>query len=141
MSYVKEVMGDGEELVYMARFPWYQHALAWGSLLLLGVAVIGIIIFLWIMVRIWTTEIAVTTNRLIVKRGWISRSTEELSVRSIEEVNLVQGFFGRILNYGRVHVGGSGEGHIITPLIAHPTGFRKALADMRVRGQTGNGQQ
>ncbi len=132
MSYVKEVMGDGEELLYTARFPWYQYALAWGALLILGVAVVGIIIFLSIMIPIWTTEIAVTSHRIILKRGWISRETEELSLESIEEVNLEQGIFGRIFNFGRVTIGGSGEGLIKIPRIASPAQFRKAIADAQV---------
>lgn len=132
MSYVNEVLGDGEDLLYCAGFPWYQHALAWGSLLLLGIVVIGVIIFLSIMIRIWTTEIAVTSHRIILKRGWISRKTEELSLDSIEEVNLVQGFFGRIFNFGRLMVGGSGEGLIKIPNISSPADFRKAVADAQI---------
>ena len=133
MSYVREVLGEGEALRYEARFPWYLHAFAWGSLLLLGLVVIGILIFLSIMIRIWTTEMVVTSERVIYKRGWISRSTEELAIDSVEEVNLNQGFIGRIFNFGRIDIRGKGEGLISLPNIASPAAFIKALADAETR--------
>ena len=44
-----------------------------------------------------TTEIAVTDRRIVIKRGWIKRSTEELSLSSVEEVNVKQASGGAYL--------------------------------------------
>jgi len=43
----------------------------------------------------------VTNQRLIFKRGLLWRSTQELQLRAIEEVNLEQGLVGRLLNFWR----------------------------------------
>ena len=131
MSYIEQVLGDDEKVVYQARLPRYLYAFAWLSLILLGVVGVGILIFFSIMIRIWTTEIVVTSLRVIYKRGWISRSTEELALQTVEEVNLQQSVLGRMMGFGRVHIRGSGEGEISLPNIADPLGFRRALADVR----------
>ena len=60
------------------------------------------------MFPIWTTEIAVTNHRLIVKRGWLARSTDELQLKAIEQVNFQQGFLGRLFDFGSGDVHGTG---------------------------------
>ena len=47
------------------------------------------------------TEIGVTSERVILKRGFLTRHTEETQLSAIEEVNVDQGFFGRLLGFGR----------------------------------------
>src|SRR5204862_6809215 len=85
--------------------------------------------FLAIMGPIWTTEIGVTNQRLIYKRGLLWRSTQELQLRAIEEVNLEQGLLGRILGYGHLELRGTGVDDIRLPALADPLGLRKALQD------------
>ena len=58
--------------------------------LMLGVFLIGIIIFSVMIIRKWTTEIVVTKDRLIYKTGWIARRAEEITPTRIEEVALTQ---------------------------------------------------
>ena len=54
----------------------------------LGLLAAGVVLFVAIMGPLWTTEIGVTNQRFIFKRGLIWRSTHELQLRAIEEVNL-----------------------------------------------------
>lgn len=58
----------------------------------------------------WSTEIAVTNRRVIVKRGLIKRRTAEMNMDKIESVTVTQSIVGRLLNYGTVHIRGTGEG-------------------------------
>lgn len=58
----------------------------------------------------FTTEIAVTDRRIIYKTGFISRQTAEMNMHRVETVEVEQGIFGRLLNYGTVHVRGTGAG-------------------------------
>src|SRR5436190_23623621 len=58
----------------------------------------------------WITEIAVTNRRVIYKRGFISRSTAEMHMDKIESVKIDQSILGRILDYGKVTVLGTGTG-------------------------------
>ena len=90
---------------------------------------VGLVLLLVIMAPIWTTEIGVTTQRLIFKRGLLWRTTHELQLRAIEEVNLEQGLLGRILDFGQLQLHGTGVDDIRLPSLADPLGLRKALQD------------
>ena len=81
------------------------------------------------MLPMWTTEIGVTNQRFIFKRGWLRRTTDELQLTSIEEVNLEQGVLGRLLDFGRLQLHGTGVNDIRLPNLADPVGLRKALQD------------
>ena len=146
MSYIEHSLGEAETLLYRARFPWFHGAGGWTALvlgLLIGVfayangfgllsgapVLVGLVVFLGVLVPIWTTEIGVTNQRLIYKRGLIWRKTQELQLRAIEEVKLDQGLLGRLLDFGRLDLHGTGVGDIRLPALADPVGLRKALQD------------
>ena len=75
------------------------------------------------------TEIGVTNQRLIVKRGLLSRHTREILLTAVEEVNLIQGALGRILGFGRIDVHGTGDDLVPVPAIADPLAFRHSIQD------------
>ena len=100
-------------------------------LLAFVVFLLGLFRFAQMMVVKATTEIAVTTSRLIYKRGLIARRVGEISIDRIEGVNVLQGMIGRILNYGRVMVRGRGVGEVVLPPIEDPVGFCKAIDKAR----------
>ena len=150
MSYIDESLAPNEALIYRARFHWLQKAgayitlgvfvvvglaclvLAQGLPALIGgvaVALLGLIVFVAMMVPIWTTEIGVTNQRFIFKRGWLRRTTDELQLNSIEEVNLEQGALGRLLGYGRLVLHGTGVNEHKLPPLADPVGLRRALQE------------
>ncbi len=146
MGYIDDSLGQTESVIYRAQFPWVYPAAAWGSLILFGgigiasnvwgygwlrwvAPLAGIFLFLSIMAPIWTTEIGVTNQRVIYKRGLIRRSTQDFQARSIEEVKLSQGFLGRIFDFGRLIIHGTGVGDITLPNLADPIGLRKAMQD------------
>lgn len=89
--------------------------------------IMGLIRFAHMMVIKVTTEIAVTTSRIVYKRGLVARYVGEMSIDRIEGVNVLQGIIGRIFNYGSVIVRGMGIGEVILPQIADPVAFRKAI--------------
>ena len=127
MSYVSRALVDGEQVQYKGHFHWMAKFFAF----LLCFVVLGLI---WV-IAMWSTEMAVTNRRLIVKRGWIARRTEELSLHRIEEVNLRQGVFGRILGYGKVQVQGMGGGDIALPTIGSPMRFKRELQQAQARAE------
>lgn len=145
MSYIEQSLGRSETVLYRARYPWFRHAGGWALLILVAVGLIayangygllsavlvlgGLGLFVANMVPIWTTEIGVTNQRLIYKRGLLWRTTQELQLRAIEEVNLQQGLLGRLLDFGQVEVCGTGVDEIRLPSLADPIGLRKALQD------------
>jgi uncharacterized membrane protein YdbT with pleckstrin-like domain len=146
VSYIESSLGQHEVLHYRARFHWFYHFAAWGAL---GVSVllallalntdlgwfcllsliVGVTIWLSILVPIWTTEIGVTNQRFIYKRGLMHRETNELQLRSIEVVRFNQDGWGRIFDYGKLEIHGTGDEAIFLPALAEPIEVRAALQD------------
>ncbi len=107
---------NGTDLMRMALF---------GAALLL--AVIGALQLLGAFIRRVTTEIAVTSKRVIYKTGLVRRQTSEISVDKIETVLVDQGLIGRVLDYGTVTVRGTGGGLEPVANIGQPLDFRSKL--------------
>jgi uncharacterized membrane protein YdbT with pleckstrin-like domain len=127
MSYIERSLGSGEKLIARAHFHWWYSLKAWLALIFLGVFVIGIIIFFHLMIRKWTTEIAVTTTRFVEKKGVFTLTTNEIALPNIEGLRVTQSFWGRILGYGHMRIEGTGVDAITIPDIADPIGFRRAI--------------
>lgn len=134
-QYVDKSLATDEAILMRGRWPLFYWVGAWLQLIVLGIVIIGVFLFLVAVVRMKTTEFAVTDKRVILKRGWIKRTTEELAVESIEGVHLDQSFWGRIFRYGRIVVTGTGEAQIHFPPMAEPIAFRRAIEDARSRGR------
>lgn len=91
------------------------------------VFIFGLLRFASMMIIKATTEIAVTTSRLVYKRGLVARHVGEISIDRIEGVNVFQTILGRLFNYGRVMVRGMGVGEVVLPPIEDPISFRRAI--------------
>ena len=95
------------------------------------VLAMGLLRYAHMMIIKATTEIAITNKRLIYKRGLIARYVGEMNIDRIEGVNVLQGVWGRILNFGRVMVRGMGVGEVVLPSIEDPVKFRKSIEKAR----------
>jgi uncharacterized membrane protein YdbT with pleckstrin-like domain len=133
MSYIQESLGEGEIIIARARFHWLYSLLAWLALIFLGIVLVGIVIFVTMMIRKWTTEIGVTSHRFVEKTGLLSLHTNEIALNNIEGVRVNQGLLGRIFGYGTVRVEGTGVDAVTTPNIADPVGFVRAIQTAKER--------
>ncbi|WP_165793793.1 PH domain-containing protein [Hyphococcus luteus] len=131
MSYVKSSLGADEDILMVARFPWPYHVVAWGALILLGVVGVGVLIWALMLVHFATTESALTTRRVVYKKGLFTRETMELGVSTVEQIELHQGFWGRIFGFGVVEITGTGDSEIRTHPMADPVKFRRLVTDAR----------
>ena len=61
---------------------------------------VGFILFLLVYLRILSTEYLITTNRVYVKYGLISRKVRDVRIEWITSATVAQGLMGRILNFG-----------------------------------------
>jgi uncharacterized membrane protein YdbT with pleckstrin-like domain len=77
--------------------------------------------------RQFTTEMAVTDRRIIYKTGFIARHTAEMNMHRVETVAVKQGILGRMLNYGTVHIRGTGAGIENLTIVAQPLTLRSAI--------------
>jgi uncharacterized membrane protein YdbT with pleckstrin-like domain len=148
MGYVSKNLMEGEAIVYMAHVHWIIYLPGWimlfGGIALSEIAfkrggdqqaVFGLIAFILIFSGLISllnafifkisTELAVTTKRVIVKRGLIRRDTLELNHSKVESFQVNQSVLGRVLNYGSVEVLGTGGGKTPIPNIDDPLLFRR----------------
>jgi len=150
MSYVEKVLQPGETVVYATKISWTTYL---PGLLVLIAAVLAFILLdmafpssrwvaiagglillalsLYLLVREWferwTTEIAITNRRIILKRGFIRRDTAEMHMDKVESVDVNQSLLGRLLDYGDVTVHGTGAGLETLHLIDAPVAFRNSV--------------
>lgn len=96
--------------------------------------VFGLLKFAHMMIIRATTEIAVTSNRVIYKRGLVARYVGEISIDRIEGINVMQTVLGRMFNFGSIVIRGMGVGEVFLPPIADPLKFRKAIEYARTIG-------
>ncbi len=72
-----------------------------------------------------STELAITSKRVIAKVGFISRNTIELNHKKVESFIVDQSIFGRIFGFGTIVVCGTGGGKTPIPNIDNPLEFRR----------------
>jgi len=86
-------------------------------------------IIAWPLLARRSTELAITSKRLIAKFGVASTQSIEIRFDRIETVRVKQSLMGRILNYGDIVVTGTGSTFDPIPNISRPMKFRAALND------------
>lgn len=131
MRYIDESLAPGETILQRGVWPGVFWFGAWAALLLLGIILVGVFIFIRAAIIMKTTDFAVTNRRVILKRGWLNRRTQELAVESVEGVSLDQTIIQRLFGYGRVVVTGTGDAVIVFPPMADPVAFRRAIESAR----------
>jgi uncharacterized membrane protein YdbT with pleckstrin-like domain len=131
MTYINSILEPGEQVRYHAAVSWtiYTQAIllticalaslaagmvyaemadfSWFAAIVFALA--ATVAFLPAWFRRWTTEIAVTDRRIILKRGLIRRHTVEMNMQKVESVDVDQTLTGRLFNYGNVTIRGTGS--------------------------------
>ena len=145
MSYLDQVLQPGEKILYRTTVSWtlfipgiallilaiiaYSALPAglWASaaLIIIGLPALFLLVRAWF--TRWTTEIAVTNSRVILKRGFIRRHTIEMNMDKVESVDVDQSLLGRIFNYGNITVRGTGSSFEPLRMIDHPLRFRSQV--------------
>ena len=87
-------------------------------------------VYSWLFYR--TIEQGITNKRLILKKGIISRNTEEMQIAAIETVVITQGVFGRILGYGMVKVTGRGDSEIKFEYVDDPLAVKRRIGSVEI---------
>jgi membrane protein YdbS with pleckstrin-like domain len=79
------------------------HPAVKGSIAVAGLA-LGMVFFLAVLAKRYSVLYRLSTQRLFVHRGLVSRRVEELELFRVQDIDSVQNFLERILGYGRVNV-------------------------------------
>ena len=142
MGYVDDHLLAGEKVIYRAHqhwiiFFWPVFVVLVGAALLIlfpdnyivGAVVLGLglIGFIWPLIRYKTSEYAVTNKRLVVKLGLVQREADETLLSKIENIAVDQDIPGRILGYGTITITGTGGTREGFPRISAPMEFRRQV--------------
>ena len=159
MSYIDDSIVPGETLIHRARVSWWSQvwvialgliafgiALAFETTATLdantrhivagAIVLIGVAFLLRAWIRVHSTELAITNRRVIAKFGFVQRHTVEINLEKVEALRVDQGFIGRMLNFGTIHITGSGGSVEPIPQIAHPLEFRRKFMEATSRPVT-----
>ncbi len=143
MGYVTNNLMPDERVLHVGKIHWFVYVS--GTLMFLTaiglfaadleggvVQVFGAIVFILAMISLIkafifkiSTELAITSKRVIAKVGLISRSTIELNHKKVESFIVDQSIFGRIFGFGTIVVCGTGGGKTPIPNIDNPLEFRR----------------
>ena len=128
MGYIQDSLSDGEEVRALFKLHWVAKIwlIIW---IVLAIPTLGItlLLALWEWLKLRNIEQGVTNKRVILKRGIISRKTEEMKVSSIETVEIIQGVMGRIFGYGNIKVTGRGLSDVIFIKINDPMDVKRKI--------------
>jgi uncharacterized membrane protein YdbT with pleckstrin-like domain len=105
-------------LTFPNQFTW-PYAIASG--------ILAAVLCVRAILPLWTLEIGLTDNRVIIKHGFIAYSSQELELKTIEEVNVTQSLPGRVFGYGTIQIRGIGIDTIVLKRVADPLKFRRAI--------------
>jgi uncharacterized membrane protein YdbT with pleckstrin-like domain len=139
VSYVANSLGPDERVVYEASMHWIIYG--WALLLAtigivatlvlppVGLAILaaGIVWMLFIRVARGSTELAVTNHKVVAKWGFITRQTIEQRLEKIDAIEVMQGFFGRVLDFGDLMIHGTGIDTVPIRTVAAPLTFRRKV--------------
>ena len=98
----------------------------------------GFVFLLFTYIKVVTDEFAVTTQRLIIKTGIISRTTLEINLMKVETVSVSQGIIDRLFGGGTLECRGTGSTRSRIRNVAEPYEFRKAFQDALDRYSNNN---
>lgn len=128
MSYIEESLSAGEKIEGVFKFHWF----AWVPTFiwfLLGPVTLFLtwIVAIYGLLQLKFTEQGVTSKRVIMKTGIISRSTQEMKISSIETVEIRQGILGRIFGYGTIKVTGRGLSDVTLSFVNDPMSVKRQI--------------
>jgi uncharacterized membrane protein YdbT with pleckstrin-like domain len=149
MAFPKKYLNDGEEVILDLRPHWFflfgpavalMAALAlavWVSQAIdsdfalfpaLALAVVALLLFLARYAQWLTTDFVLTTDRLIYRKGVVSRQGREIPLERLNDVSYQQTLFQRMLGAGDLLVESGGErGQSQYGSFAHPQDIQNEI--------------
>lgn len=98
--------------------------------------IIGAFLFLFYFIMLLSTEVGLTTARLIYKKGLIMVKTEGIDLEEVKGAYVDNETLGRFLNYGTIHFDARFIEDLELPAVADPYRFVKAMNDQRSQIKT-----
>ncbi len=128
MGYINDSLSNNEEVRELFKLHWLSKIpmIIW---IVLAIPTLGITLLLaiWEWLKLRSIEQGVTNKRVILKKGIISRKSEEMKIASIETVEIIQDVIGRMLGFGTVKVTGRGISDLIFKNIDDPMDVKRKI--------------
>jgi uncharacterized membrane protein YdbT with pleckstrin-like domain len=120
---------------------WLWVPFRWGSWPYVIVTIVALgLLFFWPArdVIAWlTTHFVVTTDRVILRSGWIAKRSMEIRMEKISDVRFSQRVLERIMGVGDLFIESAGrEGHSIFNNVAKPEAVQRVISTMRERNES-----
>lgn len=159
MSFIYKIIGPDEKLLGVAHLHWIYivKAISWlfaglvvglgfdwmisqpsdGAMSGLGKVVFGIFAFsgaalaFFLIILKYTTELGLTTQRVIYKKGLFFVDVREIDLEEIKSAHIDNGTLGRILNYGYLQLDARFISDIKLPAFRDPYRIIKAMNEVR----------
>ena len=112
MGYIEQSSSVDEKIIAKFGIHWISFVFP----LIFTLVIIG----LPSLIRLIFTEYGVTTKRIVLKKGFIARRSEEMKNTKVETVEISQGILGRILGYGDIKVTGQGISNVVFKTVSSP---------------------
>lgn len=160
-SYLQRLLGENEKIILITRQHWFILArnILVEILLILAIFVASLLLilllnlaaalvipigFLIMLLPIaslaldvarWSNSQFVLTNRRVIQiSGIFNKTTEDSSLEKVNDVKMVQSFFGRLFNYGDIEIMTASELGVNTfRRIAKPIEFKTAMLNAKER--------
>jgi uncharacterized membrane protein YdbT with pleckstrin-like domain len=160
-GYLKSLMGESEKIDLIAHQHWFLLAAA--VLPEVAVLVIGLVTLSWAVwsagplpalgyllliiplasftrdFLVWNNHCYVVTNRRVIQMtGVFNKSVIDSSLEKVNDVKLVQSFWGRVFGYGDIEIlTASDMGVNRFTHISYPVRFKTAMLDAKTRLEHG----
>lgn len=131
MTYITQTLSSGESILVEGKIAKWSLFHIYFAALLFGLSIVFLpvtallLLYAWLKIR--STEMGITSKRVIRKSGVIMRDTDEIRLSKIESVSVKQGFLGRMFGYGTVVIAGTGGNGAVMKGVANPLGFRRSV--------------
>jgi uncharacterized membrane protein YdbT with pleckstrin-like domain len=134
-SYIEQSLIKDERVLYVARISlWTEWQLIALGILFLAAFGLGLVFLGAAWVRYRSTELAVTSRRVVAKFGFIRRRTIEMNLAKVETVQVEQSVAGRLFDFGSLIISGAGIPQEPIPGISQPMEFRRRLLEAQDAG-------
>lgn len=110
----------------------------WHGYNLIGLFILvfnGLLPFLSAFMNVTTSEFGVSTKRVLMKTGFISRHSLETLLSKVESISVYQGLLGRLLGYGSIIISGTGGSKEFFFGIRDPLEFRRQVQEQIAHGE------
>lgn len=128
MAYIEESLSSNEQVVEIFRLHGFAYlpVVGWA---ILAIPTFGITlpIAIYVYLKLKFTEQGVTSKRIILKTGIISRISEEMKISSVETVEIKQGVLGRLFGFGNLEITGRGSSDLVFRNIDNPMAVKRSI--------------